>query len=100
VAGTLVVACGPLAADVPDCLAIVAAAVRVAPVSIVPGTRADVSNRATNRSCQMVPTCVEFAASAIYVHVTFTTPTGDQGSADVVTNPLGAYVGVNPTHGP
>ncbi len=32
--------------------------------------------------------------------VVFTTPTREQGSADVVTNPLGAYTGVNPKQGP
>lgn len=97
---TLVISCGPYANDVPDCLAIVVAAAKVAPVPIVPGTRADVSNRAAARLCAARPACIELAASAILVHVVFTTPTGEQGSADVVTNPLGAYTGVDPKHGP
>lgn len=74
-------------------MAIVAAAARVAPVSIVPGTRADVSQGTAARTCQPAQNCIELAASAMLVHVTFTTPTGDQASADVATNPLGAYVG-------
>ena len=78
------------------CLAIVAAAAKVAPVSIVPGTRADISNHATGSVCVARSPCVELAASVILVHVVFTTPTREQGSADVVTNPLGAYTGVNP----
>jgi hypothetical protein len=75
---TVSVNCGPLAADLSDCLAVVAAAAKV--LSVTAGSRAEVTTT----------TAVAMAT------VTFTAPNGAAQSADVITNPAGQYVGVNP----
>ena len=99
-ASTIAVDCDPYADAAADCLRIVAAAAEVAPIAIVPGTRAQVSTSAATRACGTGSSCITLAASAIFVHVVFTDPGGRQASADAVTNPLGQYTGVDPRDGP
>jgi hypothetical protein len=41
-----------------------------------------------------------FVTAADMAHVTFIPPEGDRWSADVISNPVGAYVAVNPAVGP
>ena len=99
-ASTLSIDCGPWAGRAPDCISIVAAAARVAPITIAEGTGATVTDRPITRACDAPPSCISLAAAGIYVHVTFTAPGGAQASAGVVTNPLGEYTGVDPASGP
>jgi hypothetical protein len=94
---TVSVDCGPFAADLSDCLAIVSAAATVVPV--VPGSQVQVTKRVAAAVCQPEPSCVTTAAAALIAHVAFTAPGGSLSSADVVTNPLGQYVGANPSIG-
>jgi len=96
---TVTIDCGPYAGDLPDCLAIIAAASKVADPSPVPGTRIEVSKGSVGGACPTANGCVQLAAAAIGAHVKFTAPGGAWSSADVITNPLGLYVGVNPANG-
>ena len=97
---TLSIDCGPYAGDLTMCLGIVTAAAKVAPITIVPGTRATVSNRPGTGSCLSQPGCITLAASVLFAHVSFARPDGIQASADVVTNPLGELVGANAARRP
>jgi hypothetical protein len=96
--GTVAIDCGPYASDFADCLAIVAAAAKAVDPSPDPGSRVDVSKGLTGDGCIIGGDC-EQAAAASVAHVTFVSPTGSRASADVITSPLGAYVGVNPVVG-
>ena len=73
--------CGPIPAEVPDCLAIVAAAAKIIPAP--PGSQAVISNGAGTS-----------------MTVTIIGPNGTAQAADVIFNPLGEYVGVNPRSSP
>jgi hypothetical protein len=74
--------CGPIAAEVAQCEAIVAAAARI--ISASPGSRAVVSDGIAPNSST----------------VTLIDPNGAAQAADVIFNPLGEYTGVNPRRSP
>jgi hypothetical protein len=82
-ATTVAIDCGSFAGDLADCLALVSAAAKLVDPAPEPGSRAEVS-----------------ATAAEMAHVTFISPEGDRWSADVISNPVGAYVAVNPIVGP
>jgi hypothetical protein len=77
-----VISCEPPGGDVSECFAVAAAAAKVAPANLVPGSRAEVTNLGT------------------WWHVVFIVPSGHQASADVVWSPLGKLAGVNGADGP
>jgi hypothetical protein len=82
-ATTVAIDCGSFSGDLADCLALVSAAAKLVDSAPERGSRAEVSARAADMA-----------------HVTFISPAGDRWSADVISNPVGAYVAVNPTVGP
>jgi hypothetical protein len=82
-ATTVAIDCGSFSSDFADCLALVSAAAKLVDPAPEPGSRAEMSARAADMA-----------------HVTFISPEGSRRSADVISNPVGAYVAVNPTVGP
>ncbi len=73
--------CGPIPAEESECVALVAAAAKIIPAP--PGSRAVVSNGAGTA-----------------MTVTIMGPSGTAQAADVILNPLGEYVGINPRSSP
>jgi len=96
---TVTIDCGPYAGDFADCLAIIGAAAKIADPTPVPGTRIEVSRASVGEACPTANGCVQLAAATTGAHVKFSAPNGAWASADVITNPLGLYVGVNPAYG-
>ena len=96
---TVTIDCGPYAGDFADCLAIIGAAAKVADPTPLPGTHIEVSKGSVGDACPTASGCVQLAAATTGAHVKFSAPNGAWTSADVITNPLGLYVGVNPASG-
>lgn len=98
-AATIAITCGPVT-NVSDCLAMVAAAAIVVPLSAVPAVRAEVGMPPTAAELTC-PSCLGgtifasafFAAASIVGRVTFITPSGSSGSAWVITKPSPGYAG-------
>ena len=73
--------CGPIPAELSECIALVAAAAKIIPAP--PGSRAAIS---TGAGTTMTVTIID--------------PSGTAQAADVIFNPLGEYVGINPRSSP
>jgi len=79
---SLVVSCEHSGGTVSECHDVATAAAKVAPVTLVAGSRAEVTSLGAGW------------------HVVFTVPSGHQSSADVVWSPAGTLTGVNGADGP